>query len=227
MSPNYLQKLTTSGIWKGVDLSKITPEMVNTNQHINGASNLIELAILSNTFSRFPKQLINSHGLITLNSKKETPLHLAAERKQLKYIPRHLFSKENLTKANGAGTNPMHYAAQKGCLSQIPKEFLTDKLLKIENIIGLSCIHFAVSGLEYCEIYRKSTLAPKQLLSEIKLIIKNLCDESLKYYISNKNHSGEIKIIIRDKLPYSLIIKELHKRKVLEHFSKKQQSIEI
>jgi len=232
MHPYQLQQRTTSGIWKGVDLSKITPEMVNASPNIDGVTNLVELAILSNTFSKFPKELITPKSLISLNGRMETTLHIAADKKQLKYIPKHLFNKKNLAKPNGAaGSTPMHYAAQHGCLDQIPKKFLIDKLLTIENKIGLSCLHFAVSALQYTETYKRPDLDYKHMVSQIKLIVDNLSNDSLKYYITQEldqlDHRGQPRITIKDQVPYSLITKELSKRKVLEYISKERQNIEI
>lgn len=251
MDKRALERITKSGKWEGVDLSSISPAIVNKVEYGRDykLSTLIGYAAQQEKLDKFPKKLFNLEGISKTNRIGENALHLAAICKQIKYIPQEMLNKKNLGAKNRDGTSPIQYATLHLCLAQIPKKFLTKELLTKVNCHGFGALDFALFAFKECQINPlENTLAttlkeidaksptksigpnkdldkdkelPKILRAQLSIILGRLDTQTLKDYLKEPAIS-----YIRD-WRAKIIQQELHQRLITKAFEKNEKTIAL
>jgi len=242
MDKRALERITKSGKWEGVDLSSISPPIVNKVEYGRDykLSTLIGYAAQQEKLDKFPKELFNLEGISKTNRIGENALHLAAICKQIKYIPQKMLNKKNLGAKNRDGTSPIQYATLHLCLDQIPKKFLTKELLTKVNCHGFGSLDFALFAFKEAKInplennpkssttpadqnedITKNKMLSKMLQTQLNTILEKLDAQKLKGYLKEPTTSH-----IRD-WRTKIIQKELHQRLITKAFEKNERTIAL
>lgn len=213
MKASELVKMASQGLWENIDLSQITPQMLEKLYIAPSGRKmtLVAIAADSGKLHLFPKEFITVGSLTQPDSMGESALHFAGIRGQLKHIPKSLLTKDTLVtrRGNREGTLPLHYAILHGNLDQIPKEVLTPEVLSAENNHGFAPIDFAIFSIKATgdeEFYVEEDY--KKSLRQIRFILSRLDFITLELYLQRPTKNSY------DKDMRAFVEKELLARKL-------------
>jgi len=173
-----LRTAAKTGNWKGLDMSRITTETINSYHYQHG--NLLHVAARAGNLKKVPKNLLTQKGLICVDKGLNSVFHIAAEHKELHAIPKKFLTEENLEKRNEDGNTVFHYAAFMGCLKAIPDKLLTDRNLSLENSRKHGSLEYALAAWKP----NKTDTQNKAVKKTIELILSKHGTERLKLYIA-------------------------------------------